>query len=301
MKFTTILSRKHSRNALTRMKTHVLTRILNRMILLFVLVGLPLLLLMIAHRQEIIMVPEIILVFLEAIVIILVSFAIGTIFIRFTLNTIQAHFDSLGEPEEKILLSKVYIGLIYSLALVIIFWQLGIDPRNIAIFLGLITTGFAFAIRDIILSYFIWFILLTKKPFKIGDYINVGDNEGLVKHIGLFYVVVDPTPSNYEDYYKIPNKTFLENPIRNYGCNRIPKTFDFYLKEIPANFEERVENIRKKAMEISYTDAKFYIYSDKDGVRLSAFYKTRFENINHSNHQLLGLILEEFGVMQNNG
>jgi small-conductance mechanosensitive channel len=125
---------------------------------------------------------------LEGIIVVLVSFGGATLFIRLTINFTIGKFEGIGQPEERILFSKLYILLVYVLATVIVFLHMGIGIQNVALFLGLTATGFAFAVRDVVLSYIVWFILLTKKPFKIGDYINVAGEEGQVKHIGMFYV-----------------------------------------------------------------------------------------------------------------
>ncbi len=103
----------------------------------------------------------------------------------------------------------------YVLATVIVFLHIGIGIQNVALFLGLTATGFAFAIRDVVLSYIIWFILLTKKPFKIGDYINVAGEEGQVKHIGMFYVLIDHRGYVCR-YTKVPNR-FPRKAIHKYG------------------------------------------------------------------------------------
>ncbi|MDW7732316.1 MAG: mechanosensitive ion channel family protein [Methanolobus sp.] len=268
----------------------------SRMILLFILGVLPLEAVIIANSQELIMVPDLVLAFLDAIVIVLLSFIMATVFIKLTVYLIPDRFGDAGEQEEKILLSKIYTAFIYSVAILVAFWQLGFGVQNIAIFLGLLTTGFAFALRDIIISYFAWFILLTKKPFKIGDYIEVGDKGGIVKHVGLFYVVVDPYPHVYNDFYKIPNKTFLEETIRNHGRGKFKLSFDLYLKEIPTYLEERIENIRKKAHQLGHGDALFHLGSDQDGIKLITEYKSTFETRDRTRHQLISIILEELGL-----
>ncbi|TGC11012.1 mechanosensitive ion channel domain-containing protein [Methanolobus halotolerans] len=277
-------------------KTRIFNKDFSRMVLLFLFGVLPLEAVIIASGRELIMVPDLVLVFLEAIVIVLMSYIMATVFIRLTVYLIPDSFGSAGEQEEKILLSKMYMAFIYSVAVLVVFWQLGIGIQNIAIFLGLLTTGFAFALRDIIFSYFAWFILLTKKPFKIGDYIEVGDEEGIVKHIGLFYVVVDPYPYVYNDFYKIPNKTFLEKTIRNHGKGNFKLSFDLYLKDIPSYLEERIENIREKSRLIGCADARFHLGSDKDGVKLITEYKATFEGREKTRHQLISIILEELGL-----
>jgi small-conductance mechanosensitive channel len=299
MPISTILRKKRADEALNKFKVKAGTvnKALNRLILLFLFVILPLQGAIIAIRLEYIVVPELIPAFLEAIVTIMVSYTIATVFLKLTIYLAPERFGGAGSQEEKILLSKAYVAFIYALSTLVVFWQLGIDTRDIAIFLGLIATGFAFALRDIIFSYFAWFILLTKKPFKIGDYIEVGDEQGMVKHIGLFYVVVDPTPSTYEDFHKIPNKVFLEKAITNHGKGKFKLAFDFYIKDIPAYLDEKVESIREKARSAGYGDARFHLDSDKDGLKLTTEYKATFESKEKARHHLICIIMEEMGIL----
>ncbi|MCQ6962624.1 mechanosensitive ion channel domain-containing protein [Methanolobus chelungpuianus] len=302
MPISKILRKKRADEALTKVKVKAgtINKALNKLILFFMFVILPLQAAIIAIRQEYIVVPELILVFLEAIVTILVSYTLATVFIKLTIYLVPDRFDGAGTQEEKILFSKIYVAFIYALSTLVVFWQLGIDSRDMAIFLGLIATGFAFALRDVIFSYFAWFILLTKKPFKIGDYIEIGDEEGMVKHIGLFYVVVDHTPSTYEDFHKIPNKVFLEKTITNHGKGKFRLTFDYYLKDIPAYLDDRIESIREKARSAGYGDARFHLDSDHDGLKLTTEYRATFESREKTRHNLLCIIMEELGILGSN-
>ncbi|WP_198003788.1 mechanosensitive ion channel family protein [Methanococcoides burtonii] len=202
----------------------------------------------------------------------------------------------MSKKEEKILLSKIYIGFVYAFTSAVMFWQIGIDTQNIVIFLGLAATGFAFAIREIILSYFIWFILLTKKPFKIGDYICIGEEEGLVKHIGLFYVVVSPT--RHKEFYKIPNKVFLEKPIKNYGTGLFESFFDYYIKEIPGDLSDRIDKIVERTNITEGIDLKLKLDSDCDGLKLTAYYRSTFHERENIKHKLIGIILEGINILQ---
>lgn len=298
MPISKILRKKRADEALTKVKVKAgtINKALNKLILLFMFVILPLQAAIIAIRQEYIVVPELILVFLEAIVTILVSYTLATVFIKLTIYLVPNRFDGAGTQEEKILFSKIYVAFIYVLSTLVVFWQLGIDSRDMAIFLGLIATGFAFALRDVIFSYFAWFILLTKKPFKIGDYIEIGDEEGMVKHIGLFYVVVDHTPSTYEDFHKIPNKVFLEKTITNHGKGKFKLTFDYYLKDIPSYLDDRIESIREKARSAGYGDARFHLDSDHDGLKLTTEYRGTFDSREKTRHNLICIIMEELGI-----
>ncbi|WP_445475440.1 mechanosensitive ion channel family protein [Methanococcoides methylutens] len=271
-------------------KSKIFNQLLNHIIIIFLFFILPISAMLAADHRGWIVIPEIVLGFLKLVDTVLISYTLATIFIKFTMSIILKMFESVGKREEKILLSKIYIGFIYALTSVVIFWQVGIDTQSIVIFLGLLATGFAFAIREVILSYFIWFILLTKKPFKIGDYISIGDEEGQVKHIGLFYVVIYPT--RYEDFYKIPNKVFLEKSIKNYGTGTFESSFEYYIKEIPANLTNRIDKMVKKARSNEGIDVRLKLDSDCDGLKLTAYYRSTFKERENVKHKLLSIILE---------
>ncbi|OPY21246.1 MAG: Mechanosensitive ion channel [Methanomethylovorans sp. PtaU1.Bin093] len=284
-----------SREKFNKVKKRFAHEQLNRTILLFLIVMLPIIAIDLAGRQEIIPIPDAIVKILEWIIVILVSFGGATLFIRLTINLIAGKFEGIGQPEERILFSKLYILLVYVLATVIVFLHIGIGIQNVALFLGLTATGFAFAIRDVVLSYIIWFILLTKKPFKIGDYINVAGEEGQVKHIGMFYVLIDPSPDTYADYTKVPNKVFLEKPIHNYGSYKFLSTFDLYLKSVPTDMIDRLERIRDKGSTLKGADATFYLNSDSDGVKITVEFKTAYEDRNILRDRLMTMMLQELG------
>ncbi|MGB3907700.1 MAG: mechanosensitive ion channel domain-containing protein [Methanomethylovorans sp.] len=296
---------------------------LNKAVVFFLIVMLPIIAIHLAGRQEIIPVPETLMKILEGITVVLVSFGGATLFIRLTINFTIGAFGDIGQPEERILLSKLYTFLIYLLATVVVFLYMGIGIQNVALFLGLTATGFAFAIRDVVLSYIIWFMLLTKKPFKIGDYIKVGNEEGQVKHIGMFYVVVDASLNTYTDYTKmlnkvfierpirnhsngkffsryadytrIPNKVFLEKPIRNYGTGKFFSSFDLYLKSVPMDIIDRLEKVREKGDELKDAYATFYLNSDSDGVKISVEFKTVYAERDIIRDRLMSILLQELG------
>lgn len=289
-----------SRAKFNKVKMRFAHEQLNKTILFFLIVILPIIAIDLAGRQEIIPVPEISLKVLEGIIVVLVSFGGATLFIRLTISFIMNQFEGIGQQEERILLSKLYILLVYVLATVAVFLHMGIGIQNVALFLGLTATGFAFAIREVVLSYIIWFMLLTKKPFKIGDYINVAGQEGQVKHIGMFYVVVDASPHTYADYTKIPNKVFLEKPIRNYGNDKFFSTFELYLENISSDIVDRLERIREKGKALKDIDATFNLNSDSDGVKITVEFKTTYDDRDILRDRLLSMMLQELNLNAGN-
>ncbi|MEQ8531094.1 MAG: mechanosensitive ion channel, partial [Imperialibacter sp.] len=168
-----------------------------------------------------------------------------TIILRFTENRVFRFNDDEVDIEQRILFTKIYSTTLYLLVAAVVFWRMGLEIGNITIFLGLITTGVAFAVRDVINSYFTWFIILTKHPFRIGDYVKIGDEAGTVERIGTFFVTLQ-NPGAI-DFIKVPNNTLLSKAIINMGKNRVMHTVKFPIKTIPADIQARMDKIDELA------------------------------------------------------
>lgn len=184
--------------------------------------------------------------------IILWTYFIATIFIRLTQTQVFKIFDESVEPEQKLLLSKFYISFIYLLSTAFVLWKMGVTQENIALVLGFLATGIAFAVRDVIQSFFVWYMLLTKKLFRIGDYIKIDDEEGIVRHIGTFFVFIERINTDLKGVVKIPNKIFLEKKVITYsGGVNVPVIIkapinSVDLKDVDGKIKEIKNNLLKK-------------------------------------------------------
>ncbi|MBQ1365908.1 MAG: mechanosensitive ion channel domain-containing protein [Clostridia bacterium] len=68
-------------------------------------------------------------------------------------------------------------------------------------------------------------ILLILRPIKAGEYVKIGDNEGVVKTVGAYYTELI-TPDNKQ--LSLPNGTLTNAPINNFsrqGTRRLDLTF----------------------------------------------------------------------------
>jgi small-conductance mechanosensitive channel len=173
-----------------------------------------------------------------AITIIIVTFIVSSVFVRLTADRIFKLLEDEMEIERRLFFSKLYTFLIYLFALLFSLYTLGITLGNLTLVAGFITTAFALSMREVIISYFVWMILLFKRPFRIGDYIKIGDDEGQVEHIGTFYVTVDDGTDNPLRTIKIPTRLFLDRTIISYGIGDVPDVVRVKRKELPKNAEK---------------------------------------------------------------
>ncbi|MFT4308938.1 MAG: mechanosensitive ion channel domain-containing protein [Candidatus Woesearchaeota archaeon] len=225
---------------------------------------------------------------------ILVTLIAAGLLSKFVVYRISKNKNNTIEPEQKILSSKLYVALIYLIAVMIIFWQVGVTLQNIALFLTLFATGLAFAIRDVIISYLAWYILLTKKPFRIGDHIRIDEHEGRVEYIGTFYVIIDEYPETYDDFVRIPNKLFLEKPIKVYGKHNYEGIIEYPLIKIPKDYDKRKEKAQKRILEETGNSHQIHLHSNKEKHYISIKYTSKYGEKNNVRDKITIIISQEY-------
>lgn len=72
---------------------------------------------------------------------------------------------------------------IYSIALILVLGAMGVPPSALGTVVGLIGLGLSFALRDIIANFISGVFIMINRPFKIGDQIKVGGEEGTIRDI----------------------------------------------------------------------------------------------------------------------
>ncbi len=213
---------------------------------------------------------------------------------KITSGRIEKIFD---EQEERIFYSKIYGWLLFAIGSFIVLNLFGLSLNNITLFIGIITTGFAFAVRDVLLSFIGWLILLRKKPFRIGDYIRIGDEHGKVVHIGTYYVILDKTSDIPDDFTRIPNRFFLEKSIEKLGKTRAQEKLMFRIAERPNNKDERLMELDKNIVAID-ADAKLLSSNfdiQHDHLYLVFNVLVPFENKSTARSRVIEAVLDAFG------
>jgi len=122
-----------------------------------------------------------------------------------------------------------YITLAFLLGLI---W-LG-DLTNLATYLGLVSAGLAIALSDPITNVAGWIFIFWRRPFEVGDRIQIGEHAGDVIDARIFQFTlleignwVDADQSTGRMIH-IPNRKVFSDPLANYS-----KGFQFIWNEIP--------------------------------------------------------------------
>jgi small-conductance mechanosensitive channel len=131
--------------------------------------------------------------------------------------------------------------------------------QSIATFLGLLSAGLAIALRDLIINIAAWIFIIWRRPFSIGDRIQIGEHRGDVIDIRIFafslmeignWVDAEQTTGRI---IHIPNGKVLTEPLANYS-----KGYEYIWNEVPVliTFESDWQKAKAILQEIAKKHAE---------------------------------------------
>ena len=128
--------------------------------------------------------------------------------------------------------SITYISVVVTLLILGRVWFAGFQA--LTTYLGLLSAGVAIALRDPIVNLAAWLFIIWRRPFTVGDRIEIGSNKGDVIDLRIFQFTlmeignwVDADQSTGR-VIRIPNGKVFTEMIANYS-----KGFQYIWNEIP--------------------------------------------------------------------
>lgn len=150
-------------------------------------------------------------------------------------------------------------------------WVKGL--ASLSTFLGLASAGVVVALHDTIANIAAWLFILVRKPFKIGDRIQIGETSGDVIDMRVFqFSVVEIR--NWVDadqstgrIVHVPNSKVLSEPLANYHIG-----FEYIWNEIPVliTFESNWKKAKSVLEEIVHHNAKHLSAGAQEQIRRAA-------------------------------
>ncbi len=144
-----------------------------------------------------------------------------------------------------------YVVVVLAVFLIGRLWLEGV--QSLATYLGLLSAGLAIALQDLLVNLAGWVYIVWRRPFQMGDRIEIGNHSGDVLDIGLFETALLEVSKriNAEQstgrIIHIPNGLVFREPLANFN-----QGLPFIWNEIPVliTFESDWEKAKQILQEI---------------------------------------------------
>lgn len=255
--------------------------------------------------------------FLVSLIVLLVIYLVTELSIRIV-NAKVADLKKRHNARKVVL----YLLTVIAMAVIGAIWVPNIKMLSVVI--SVIGAGLAVSVGEAILSMAGWFLILTRRPYDIGDRIQIGEVKGDVIDVRLFQTTLLEIGNWVKDdqstgrVVHIPNAAVFRNPVFNFTKGfeflwdeiKIILTFgsnwkkaeDIMLRHAKQDVEAVAEEVARRIKKMSEV---YYIYYDKltpivytnildNGVELSLRYLAEVKKRRQCHDRLSRLILDDF-------
>ena len=155
-----------------------------------------------------------------------------TVICLITVKLILIIFDKFMKKSKadnlvRTVLRVVLKTFLLSIAVIVVLGSMGVAVSSLVAMLSVVGVAFSLAIQGFLSNAFGGLQIISNKPFKTGDYIEVGADAGLVQEVGLFYTKLNTYDKKL---IQIPNGKIANDTIVNYTNSPIRRVeFDVCL------------------------------------------------------------------------
>jgi small-conductance mechanosensitive channel len=137
----------------------------------------------------------------------IISWAVQTVFMEEVLRRRQVELGVRMSMARLVHYVLVLVGFMIALS------ALGFDLKNITILGGALGIGIGFGLQTVVSNFVCGLILLFERPLKVGDVIELGEQRGRVKKLGLRSTVVQTFD---QAEVVVPNTDLISNQVTNW-------------------------------------------------------------------------------------
>ena len=179
-----------------------------------------------------------------------------------TLERIMGRANKIDGTLKGFIHSAVKI-ILWILTGIIVAGALGVPTTSLVALISIAGLALSLSVQNILSNLFSGLTLLVSKPFKSGDYVEVGGRNGIIKSVGLFYTQLN-TLDNVS--INIPHSDVTGTTVINYSrepLRRVDRVFS-------AAYESSTENVKAAVFEAISRDEKI-LRDPAPFVRLSEY------------------------------
>ena len=121
------------------------------------------------------------------------------------------------EPPMRDLIMRICKLIVFALFFLVALQNLGIDLLPLLAGLGIVGAGVAFALQGVLGNAAAGLVIIFTRPFRVGEYISIAGEEGVVDVISLFSTTLRHTDLSR---VVIPNRKIAGEILHDYGAIR---------------------------------------------------------------------------------
>jgi potassium-dependent mechanosensitive channel len=151
-----------------------------------------------------------------------------------------------------------YLG--FAIALLVGLSVAGFDFSNLAIIAGALSVGIGFGLQNIVNNFVSGIILLFERPIRRGDWVKVGNTEGIVKNIR-----VRSTEIQTWDRFDVivPNSAFISSEVTNLTLN---DSFGRIIVSLKVAQDSNTQQIKTLLLKVAEDNANVFPKANPYGV-----------------------------------
>jgi small-conductance mechanosensitive channel len=119
--------------------------------------------------------------------IILSIILVGMVLTRWIESLLGAHMSDRRRAQTLMMISRATFQVFGVLLILLVVFG---PPNDLGTVLGLVGAGLTVALKDFIVGFLGWFVLMGKNGIRVGDQVEINDVTGEVVEIGMFYTVL---------------------------------------------------------------------------------------------------------------
>ena len=174
--------------------------------------------------------------YIQKLISIAVTLVIGYIIIKVLVRIIEKFFGRINfDRSAETFVENLVKVILWIILIIIILSNLGVNVSGLIAGLGIMGFIVGFALKDTLGNLASGVFILFHKPFKVGDWVKIGDVVGGVERVGISACTLK-SPDNVK--ITIPNSKIWGDVIQNFHGNPTRKLFNL---EVGISYDSNID------------------------------------------------------------
>lgn len=203
----------------------------------------------------------------------LISVILITIVALIHHRVMSSFHEKMVDMEQYYKLKKKSGGIVAGVTIVLLAMLWIESFKSLGTFFGLLSAALAISLKDIISNIAAWLFITWRRPFKVGDRIEIGNISGDVVDTRLFHFSMMEVGNWVENdqstgrIIHVPNYKIISEPLANYG-----QGFQYIWNEISVllTFESDWKKAKKILLKVAEKHAEHLSAEAEQKVRMAA-------------------------------